>query len=991
MPQQTSSPTNLFVRAIKSRPGNIIIKFVLVPLIILGVLFLPPISLADRLLAMGHEPIDADGGTVQAADGAQITFLPAGMRGPIWVKVEAVDRNLFSNETANSDLVAAAKRLPADLTLMSPLYLIQHRGENSPQAVIFTIPIPYDVESYQTLDFYTWNGGTWEWQSNRKLPAKEMVEAELDFLPEAVAVMATSPRQPEVAADIHAKGGLPADTPETLTEIDLQGFLVESNGDITGKPREISAEIQNAGVALVPTIRNWEDASSSNANPVDDLLIDPEVGQQHVKAVIELVQNNGFEGVDLDYRGIKPELRQEFSAFLAQLREALPDDKQLSVRLELPQQLSTGTWDTGAYDWQAIGSTADVVRLSTWPDPQAYAADGQMAAMLDWAVSQVNRHKLQLLLRTGNVEWVNDTIRQLSDEEALEKIGEVAAVNIPAVVDPGQKMDFTLAGLPASTGIRLDEASGTYWFGYLDEDNRHHTIYLSNAANLADILKFVTRYNLSGLTIQETPKADNAAEAWQVVQDYLNETDVANESRYAVAWRVQGEDGDVIAEEAVDLSSPNFNWTAPEPGGAFEVAASISADQEAVTQNSLVVFVATLTPTPTSTPTPTPTPSPSPTPRPTRTPTPEPTPTPKPSQAQSAPAQSKPAGPPPPAVAPVNVPFGYGIQADPRGNTAANIGHIKGMGFDWVKFQMAWKDVESGGPGDYTWGMWDELMNAYSANGIKILLSIPKAPDWARPFDDDKSVEGPPEDPGKYAQFVALVADRYRGKVQAIEIWNEQNLWYEAGGMGRINAANYVQLLQMSYQTIKSVNPEMIVVSGALTPAGNVGGAAVDDIDYLNQMYANGVKGFFDALGAHPSGYNCPATGDWRSIQDPTATSFRGPFDNRHHSWCYRGTMEGYREVMVANGDGNKAIIPTEFGWAVSGNPQPGYEYAADNTPEEQAQWVVEAYQLGQKWGWVGPMFLWNLDYGVTAAGTELANFGILNTPAYNALANMPK
>jgi hypothetical protein len=156
-------------------------------------------------------------------------------------------------------------------------------------------------------------------------------------------------------------------------------------------------------------------------------------------------------------------------------------------------------------------------------------------------------------------------------------------------------------------------------------------------------------------------------------------------------------------------------------------------------------------------------------------------------------------------------------------------------------------------------------------------------------------------------------------------------------------------------------------------------------------MYANGVKGFFDALGAHPSGYNCPAKGDWRTVEDPTAMSFRGPFNNRHHSWCFRGTMEGYREVMVANGDGQKAIVPTEFGWAVSGNPQPGYEYARDNTPEEQAQWIVEAYQMAKGWGWVGPMFLWNLDYGVTAAGTELANFGILNTPAYNALATMPK
>ena len=91
----------------------------------------------------------------------------------------------------------------------------------------------------------------------------------------------------------------------------------------------------------------------------------------------------------------------------------------------------------------------------------------------------------------------------------------------------------------------------------------------------------------------------------------------------------------------------------------------------------------------------------------------------------------------------MNVPFGYGIQADPRGNTAANIGSLQALGFNWVKFQMAWKDVESQ-PNDFSWAMWDQLIDAYANNGIKILLSIPKAPDWARPIDDDKSVEGPP-------------------------------------------------------------------------------------------------------------------------------------------------------------------------------------------------------------------------------------------------------
>ncbi len=338
------------------------------------------------------------------------------------------------------------------------------------------------------------------------------------------------------------------------------------------------------------------------------------------------------------------------------------------------------------------------------------------------------------------------------------------------------------------------------------------------------------------------------------------------------------------------------------------------------------------------------------------------------------------------------VPFSYGIQADPNGDTELNISSIQELGFGWVKFQMPWKAVEPT-QGNYDWATWDEVIGAYSGAGIKVMLSVVKAPDWARPADDDKSVEGPPADPTRYANFVARVADRYRGKVQAIEIWNEQNLWYEAGGKGRINAASYVELLQLAYQAIKSVNQDMMVISGALTPAGNIGDLAIDDVDYLKQMYANGIKGYFDLLGAHPAGYNCPATADWRTVtpEEASADPSSGMFADRHHSWCFLGTLEAYREVMVANDDGDKAIAPTEFGWAVASNPSEGYKYAADNTRKEQAQWIVEAYQWAKQQGWVGPMILWNLDYSVTAPYTELSHFGILYTPAYEVLVKMPK
>ena len=340
----------------------------------------------------------------------------------------------------------------------------------------------------------------------------------------------------------------------------------------------------------------------------------------------------------------------------------------------------------------------------------------------------------------------------------------------------------------------------------------------------------------------------------------------------------------------------------------------------------------------------------------------------------------------------IDTSFAYGIQVDPAGDPDEIIEHLRTLGIKWVKFQLSWKETEPQ-QGIRNWGEWDRIVVTYRRAGFNIMLSIVKAPNWARPANTDLSQEGPPADPATYALFVGELAQRYRGGVQAIEVWNEQNLAREGGG-APMPPADYVALLRAARQAIKTADPAIIVVSGAPTPAGDVPGAAIDDINYLNAMYAAGLKSVADAIGVHPSGYNCPALADWQSVSDPGAV-FRGPFDNPHHSWCFRGTMEGYRNVMVANGDADKRLWPTEFGWAVSSTPQTSYEYAVDNTREEQAQWIVEAYAQAKAWGWVGPMFLWNLNYDVTRPGSEQAAFSILTaqgpTSAYRALAGVAK
>jgi len=972
--------------AVESPVGGLIIYGLIIVLLV-AIILLPPISLGERILSYGYARIPAqEGGYVTTDDGAQLMVLPEGMENNARLKFSAIPRSSFLEGSAGNSLLTAAENIPPWLIMKSPYYRIQFRGQERPTQVILRIPVPADADPLRTLDLYSWNGDTWEWVPHFIPPGDDFIEADLDYLPESVVVMQTKPLQPSVSADLASAEAVPDQARDTVVEINPQGLFLDSEGAIRGDPGTLPQPDQTTTYIVVPTLRNWEDNGVVRSDLIDNLLVDAAAREDHIRAIVELVVRNAYPGIDIDYRGINPDLREEYNNFIAELADALHEQgKQLSVRLELPVQIAADQWDTGVYDWRAIGAVADTVKIPVPSDPRAYTPGGQMDAMLQWAIGEINRYKLQLAVSTRSTERINGNQKVIPYTEALAPFSQVTVEGGSNIVNPGQQVTFALAALQQSTGIQFDPATGTYWFAYIGPEGQQRTVWLENAASIARKLQYVAEYNLRGVAVQNLLGEENDGQIWEVIRKFLNLVIPPVESQFAVVWRVENPAGDILAQGSTDLTNPRYAWTAPQEGGEYIIAAAISSDggTTGAARGLVSVLVATPTPTPTPTPLPTPTPTLAP-----PTPTPAPTSTPQPVQQQAAPT-------PPPQVqsAVGNLPFDYGIQVDPRGNKAANIGHVQNLGFRWIKLQMPWKDVEPS-PGNYQWGTWDDVIGAYSGAGIKVLLSIPKAPTWARPPGTDMSVEGPPADYATFARFLGEVAKRYQGRVQAIEVWNEQNLWYEGGG-SPMPPDQYVAMLSAAYQAIKAADPAMIVVSGAPTPAGDVGGKAIDDINYLNAMYAAGLKNVSDAIGAHPSGYNCPATGDWQTVTDPTATSFRGPFDNRHHSWCFRGTMEGYRNVMVNNGDSAKTIWPTEFGWAVSANPQAGYEYARDNTLEEQAKWIVEAYQQAKQWGWVGSMFLWNLDYGVTAAGTELANFALLTpagpVPAYAGLAGMPK
>lgn len=352
--------------------------------------------------------------------------------------------------------------------------------------------------------------------------------------------------------------------------------------------------------------------------------------------------------------------------------------------------------------------------------------------------------------------------------------------------------------------------------------------------------------------------------------------------------------------------------------------------------------------------------------------------------------QAPAAAPPPPTT---STGLRYGFQVNMYYTDQQRVlNSVKGAGFKWIKQQVRWGDVEPS-KGKINWGLLDPIANIAQANGVSVLFSVVTSPTWSR---SDGKMDGPPNNLNDFGDFLAALAKRYDGKVQAYEIWNEQNFSREWGG-GTINAGAYVEMLKVAYSRIKAVDPKIIVVSGALTPTGyNDPNVAVDDSIYLAQMeqYQGGVfKKVADAVGAHMAGYN-NAPEDWVDHHTVNTPGFKSD-----GSFYFR-RIDQLHGIMAQHGDGRQMWL-TEYEWGAATPPVPaGYEWTTNLSEDQVGDFYVRSIQMiRQSRPWVGAIFIWNLNFRVCCGDphtSETAIFGVLNadwTPRsiYTKLAQMPK
>ncbi|NDJ85279.1 MAG: hypothetical protein GYB66_05300 [Chloroflexi bacterium] len=338
----------------------------------------------------------------------------------------------------------------------------------------------------------------------------------------------------------------------------------------------------------------------------------------------------------------------------------------------------------------------------------------------------------------------------------------------------------------------------------------------------------------------------------------------------------------------------------------------------------------------------------------------------------------------------------YGIQTSLWWNPEyrkIGLDHINMMQFTHIRQKFAWADIEpvyleEDDPARYQWFYSDLVVNEVEGKGIKIVARLSTPPPWA--LKPDVAYGDPPFDMGRLTDYCSALATRYRGRFAAYQLWNEPNLAREWAGLTP-SPEGYVKLLAACATAIREADPEAVIISAGLSPTGSRDWTAIPDEEFLWRMYDAGAAAHFDILAVHAPGFK------FAPERDPDESDPEGCLRWR----CFRH-VEHMRAIMVANGDADKQIAVTEFGWTIDPRPESIYNWFAV-TPEEQADYLVRAYQYAaENWRpWVGLMIALNYpspdwteedeEYWWAIGTVAPMPYGMDGRPAWPALVQMRK
>jgi hypothetical protein len=452
-------------------------------------------------------------------------------------------------------------RLPAGLVAASPFFDISapedQRGANA-----LTLPLKERATDARNMGLYSYIDTRWQRVSDVTIVASgSAARGEVDTLPGNVAVLRRAEVTLQVAASIPAGTALDPAAAQVITVLHPIVFIPSETGDVVGQPPAVPP----ASYEVVPGIITFEPAA------VDNIMRSTEIRNAHVEAIVEQVREGNYSGISVGYLSVSAALREEFTMFVSDLAAALHDDgRTLTLTLPMPLRVD-GEFDTGAYDWEALGSVVDSIEMSAELDQELYFQNTEAA--LAYVTERVPPGKILLSMTSQSVERGGDGIRQVGYGDALITASAIG-MGTDGDIFPGTPVELVAQNLATGDGV-----SGMTWndtaravtFSYPGLGGKR-TMWIANAFSAAFRVELAHRYGLGGIVVTDASVEGGGADVWAPIRELADNGSVSlakpNGDFFAPSWSA--------TEGAITPALGDaVTWTAADPG-SHEITVVIS-------------------------------------------------------------------------------------------------------------------------------------------------------------------------------------------------------------------------------------------------------------------------------------------------------------------------------------------------------------------------------------------------------------------------------
>lgn len=287
-------------------------------------------------------------------------------------------------------------------------------------------------------------------------------------------------------------------------------------------------------------------------------------------------------------------------------------------------------------------------------------------------------------------------------------------------------------------------------------------------------------------------------------------------------------------------------------------------------------------------------------------------------------------------------------------------------------------------PGAWSFASLDTRVDLAEESGAPALLVLGMPPAWAATQPGLRSYGGspsPPTDISAWRTYVRTVAERYAGRIEAYEVWNEPNLTQFWVG----SPTEMTELTVVAAEEIRAVDPAALIVSSGLS--GRTAGGP-----QWFSAYAAGLGDAVDVVGLHVY----PYPGDGPESMVAMVADYRSRADDVGLAGLPIWNTEigyGRAPAQLFSGDAAAALILRTYLVLPAVGVSRNYWYMWDDrefiglymvepdrvTPTESA----EAFVAAQRW-LVGSALLGCTDAGGGAWTCELVKDGVVAQVKWN-------